>query len=147
MIKPLVLAVAGVTLLASFTPRPKEDFFGIWEAEESWGAQRGTSDHIFENEATGAMRSGDIFAEGEAGSFTLNVTRMSDDGRSFHAEWCGPHKCESTVGVIGFDGTIRMADHDGYFEGRLNGDRLEFCYLEASADTQIAGCHSYRKTG
>jgi hypothetical protein len=109
-----------------------EDLVGKWVSVDSWGTRAGASAH--------ELGEGDTYLPLEKEVFTLTVTDMSPDGRAFHGKWCSPSKCEDVVGAIRSDGTILMADIDGFFEGRLVGKSLELCYTEAAEEFRVVHC-------
>lgn len=106
------------------------DLTGTWAAVDGWGARAGVPHHD--------MGEGDHWTTKAV--FTLKITEQSPDGRAFHGEWCSPNACEDLVGAVMSDGTIHMADEDGFFEGRLLGDVLELCYLEAGKAFRVVNC-------
>ncbi len=108
------------------------DLTGTWKQVDSWGARAGDSEH--------ELGEGDTWTTKTKAKFHLKITEHSEDGRAFHAEWCSTNVCEDVVGAIMSDGTIYMADEDGYFTGRMIGDALELCYFEADEHFRIVTC-------
>jgi hypothetical protein len=113
------------------------DLIGTWMEKDNWGARAGVSEH--------KLGEGDYFLNMENAMFTLKVTEQSEDQRSFHGEWCSKSSCEDLVGVVMTNGTILMADEDGYFQGVQKGDSLELCYTEADSHFRVASCRTMQR--
>ncbi|HWV43828.1 hypothetical protein [Pseudorhodoplanes sp.] len=71
---------------------------------------------------------------------TFRVT--GQDGRRFWGETIiagdsssgGKPTTEPFIGTVGLDDvTVMMSDTDGYFAGKLTGNTLSYCYLQAGA--------------
>jgi len=113
------------------------DLTGTWKQVDSWGARAVDSEH--------GLGEGDVWTSMANAPFHLKITEHSEDGRAFHAEWCSPNACEDVVGAIMSDGTIYMADEDGYFTGRMIKDTLELCYIEAEEDFRCVNCRVMKR--
>ena len=115
---------------------------GEWKLVEgnSQGALSGQPAHI-------NRKAGDQHITGDASEpalpFVLTVT--SQKGNSFHGKWCGPKKCEKTVGVIRKDGTILMADDDSTYLGTMYGSEMELCVTQHGKALRLAVCHMIEK--
>lgn len=131
------IAVFVTLLILSTSLAFAGDLVGEWKTMDSWGARAGKTEH--------GLGEGDVWTETKGKRFTLKITDQSNDGRAFHGEWCGPEKCEDLVGAVKSDGTLLMADEDGYFEGKLMGSTLELCYSEAEAGLRIVSCRTMEK--
>jgi hypothetical protein len=76
--------------------------------------------------------------------FTLVVDRQ--DGRRFSGTFSSPRGTDKVVAVITRNGTILVADDDGYTIGTvLAANRMEFCYLRSSPNARIASCTELTK--
>jgi hypothetical protein len=114
-----------------------EDLVGKWTETDNWGARAGASEHD--------LGHGDYFLHMGNAKFSLVITEQSEDKRSFHGEWCGKKGCEDVVGAIMTDGTILMADEDGFFQGVRTGDSLELCYMEAEPHFRVVNCRTMKR--
>lgn len=130
------MSMAVLVVLFVFTGSAfAQDLVGKWVTiGSSWGARDGESDH--------GDRTGESWS-GKGMIMTLEIEKQN--GSAFHGKWCSQHKCEDLVGVIKSNGEIRMADHDGYFEASMIGDRMEVCYFEADGKHRIAVCRFMEK--
>ena len=71
--------------------------------------------------------------------FTLTVDMQ--DGRRFSGTFSSPRSTEQVIAVISRNGTILMADDEGYAQGTiLAPDRIELCYLFVSKEARVASC-------
>ncbi len=108
------------------------DLIGTWVEKDNWGARAGVSEY--------KLGEGDYFLDMENAMFTLKITEQSKDQRAFHGEWCSKNECEDLVGAVMTNGTILMADEDGFFQGIQKDDSLELCYIEADSHFRVANC-------
>ena len=122
-----VLAFPFAASAAAQSPVP--DLTGTW---------KGTSESVI-------LGSGNTHhAQGQAAQmrevpFTLVVEKQ--EGRRFYGTFSSPRAKERVIAVISRNGTIMMADDDGYTTGTvLAPNRIELCYLRSSAGTRIASC-------
>jgi hypothetical protein len=77
-------------------------------------------------------------------AFTLKVAKQQ--GRRFYGVWSSAGGSEILVGVISHDGTIYMADDDGYSTAKmLDPNQFEICYLHVGLDSRIASCAVMKK--
>ncbi len=77
-------------------------------------------------------------------AFTLTVDKQ--DGRRFSGTFSSAHTTDQVVAVIGRNGSIYMADDDGYTVGTiLAPDRIELCYMHATPGAKVASCTELTK--
>ena len=109
------------------------DMLGTWKGTSEsvvWGA--GNHHHLPEQSTSNPPRF-------HHASFTLKVTKQN--GRNFHGVFSSPGGSEVLLGVISRNGSIYMADDDGYTTGTLiQPNQLEMCYLKSSLNARIASC-------
>jgi len=76
--------------------------------------------------------------------FTLVVDKQ--EGRRFSGTFSSARSSEKVVAVVARNGTIMMADDDGYTLGTVIApNRIELCYLRASAAARVASCTELTK--
>ena len=76
--------------------------------------------------------------------FTLTVDKQ--DGRRFSGTFSSAHTTDQVVAVMGRNGSIYMADDDGYTVGTiLAPNRIELCYLHAAPGAKVASCTELTK--
>jgi hypothetical protein len=77
-------------------------------------------------------------------AFTLTVDKQ--DGRRFSGMFSSVRGNDPIVAVISRNGTIFLADDDGYTVGTiLAPNRLELCYMHASPTARVASCTELTK--
>jgi hypothetical protein len=77
-------------------------------------------------------------------AFTLTVDKQ--DGRRFSGTFVSARSNDQVVAVIARNGTILMADDDGYTVGTiLAPNRIELCYMHSSPTAQVASCTELTK--
>ena len=77
-------------------------------------------------------------------AFTLTVDKQ--DGRRFSGTFVSARSNDKLVAVISRNGTILMADDDGYTVGTiLAPNRIELCYMHSSPTAQVASCTELTK--
>jgi hypothetical protein len=77
-------------------------------------------------------------------AFTLVIDKQ--DGRRFSGTFSSARSKEKVVAVVSRNGTIFMADDDGYTTGTiLAPNRMELCYLRTAAAARIASCTELTK--
>jgi hypothetical protein len=85
-------------------------------------------------------------AEAQFGSvpFTLSVDKQ--EGRRISGTFSSAQTSDQVLAVIGRDGSIYMADDDGYTVGTiLAPDRIELCYLRSTPEAKVASCTELTK--
>ena len=76
--------------------------------------------------------------------FTLVIDKQ--DGRRFSGTFSSARSNEEVVAVVSRNGTIMMADDDGYTIGTvLAPNRIELCYVHTSVAARIASCTELTK--
>ena len=76
----------------------------------------------------------------------LALTVDKQDGRRFSGTFSSARSSEKVVAVISRNGTIFLADDEGYTTGTLLApNRLELCYLHVSSASRIASCAELTK--
>src|SRR5215813_14773355 len=71
--------------------------------------------------------------------FTLTIDKQ--EGRRFSGSFSSPRSTEQVIAVISRNGTIFLADDEGYTNGTLLApNRMELCYLHVSSVSRIASC-------
>ena len=77
-------------------------------------------------------------------AFTLTVDKQ--DGRRLSGTFSSAHTTDQVVAVIGHNGSIYMADDDGYTVGTiLAPNRIELCYMHATPGAKVASCTELTK--
>jgi hypothetical protein len=77
-------------------------------------------------------------------AFTLTVDKQ--DGRRFSGTFVSARSNDQVVAVIGRNGSIYMADDDGYTVGTLLApNRIELCYMHSSSGAKVASCTELTK--
>ncbi len=77
-------------------------------------------------------------------AFTLTIDKQ--DGRRFSGTFSSVRGNDPIVAVISRNGTIFLADDDGYTVGTiLAPNRLELCYMHASPTARVASCTELTK--
>ena len=77
-------------------------------------------------------------------AFTLIVDKQ--DGRRFSGTFSSARSSEKILAVISRNGTIFLADDEGYTYGAmLAPNRMELCYLHVSSASRIASCTELTK--
>jgi hypothetical protein len=76
--------------------------------------------------------------------FTLTIDKQ--DGRRFSGTFSSARSNDQVVAVISRNGTIFLADDDGYTIGTmLAPNRMELCYMHASPTARVASCTELTK--
>jgi hypothetical protein len=76
--------------------------------------------------------------------FTLVIDKQ--DGRRFSGIFSSARSSENVVAVISRNGTIMLADDDGYTLGTMVApNRIELCYLRVSTTSRVASCTELTK--
>jgi hypothetical protein len=77
-------------------------------------------------------------------AFTLVVDKQ--EGRRFSGTFSSARSTEKVIAVISRNGTIFMADDEGYTNGTLLApNRMELCYLHVSSAARVASCAELTK--
>jgi hypothetical protein len=115
------------------------DLTGTWMAvpEKSHGALSGRSQHNPDH--TGEV----IHIPKAKIPWTLKIT--SQQGTSFHGQWCSNRKCEKLVGTTRKDGSMLMADEDSTFFATMYENEMELCVVQPGKSLQLSICHMMKK--
>ena len=132
----LTLAVLGAL---SAVPAAGEsavpDLRGVWKGNSEAVVSGGANQHHATQSAE--TRFSTI-------AFTLTVDKQ--DGRRFSGTFVSARSNDQVVAVISRNGTILMADDDGYTVGTiLAPNRIELCYMHSSPTAQVASCTELTK--
>jgi len=77
-------------------------------------------------------------------AFTLVVDKQ--EGRRFSGTFSSARSGEKVIAVISRNGTIFLADDEGYTTGTmLAPNRMELCYLHVSSAARVASCTELTK--
>ena len=77
-------------------------------------------------------------------AFTLVVDKQ--EGRRFSGVFSSARSSEKVIAVISRNGTIFLADDEGYTNGTLLApNRMELCYLHVSSAARVASCAELTK--
>jgi hypothetical protein len=77
-------------------------------------------------------------------AFTLQVDKQ--EGRRFSGTFSSARSSEKVIAVISRNGTIFLADDEGYTTGTLLApNRMELCYLHVSSAARVASCTELTK--
>jgi hypothetical protein len=127
----LALLAAGPAVAESAVPDMRGTWKGNSEAVVSGGAN---PHHVTQSTET---RFSTI-------AFTLTVDKQ--DGRRFSGTFVSARSNDQVVAVIGRNGSIYMADDDGYTVGTLLApNRIELCYMHSSPTARVASCTELTK--
>jgi hypothetical protein len=127
------------TLIALSTPVAAQtvpDMRGTWKGESQSIVLGGAPHHPATSQA----------AEPRLHSVPFTMVIDKQDGRRFSGTFSSPNHSEKIVAVISHNGTILLADDDGYTIGTmLAANRLELCYMHSSQATRVASCAEVTK--
>jgi hypothetical protein len=130
----------GAAMLALALPATAQtavaDFRGTWKGESESVVLGGGNSHHPKATAQEPQFRGV--------PFTLVIDKQ--DGRRFSGTFSSSRSSEKVVAVLSRNGTIMMADDDGYTVGSvLAPNRIELCYLRTAQKTRIASCTELTK--
>ena len=130
----VMLAAVAITPAAAQTAIP--DMRGIWKGESESIILGGGNPHHSPGQLT----------EPELRTLPFTLTVDKQDGRRFSGTFASPRSTEQVIAVISQTGTIHLADDEGYTQGTLLApNRLELCFLLASAAARVASCTELTK--
>jgi hypothetical protein len=128
-----LLAALPAAFAAAQTTVP--DLRGTWKGESESILQGGGNPHHPAAQNEPQLRSV---------PFTLTIDKQ--EGRRFSGKFSSPRSSETIVAVISRNGTIFLADDEGYTNGTLLApNRIELCYLHVSSASRIASCTELTK--
>ena len=130
--------LAAVTALWTFTVSAQTsvpDLRGTWKGDSESVVWGGGNPHHSKTSKDAQFRSV---------PFTLVVDKQ--DGRRFSGTFSSSRSSEAIVAVISRNGTILLADDDGYTVGTvLAPNRIELCYLKMGQNARVASCTELTK--
>jgi hypothetical protein len=130
----VTLAVLAATPAAAQTAIP--DVRGTWKGESESIVLGGGNPHHTPGQPNAPQLRGV--------AFTLTVDKQ--DGRRFSGTFASARSTEQVIAVISRNGTILLADDEGYTYGTLLApNRMELCYLHVSSASRIASCTELTK--
>jgi hypothetical protein len=130
----VMLTAVAVTPAAAQTAIP--DLRGIWKGDSESIVLGGGNPH----HSPGQLNEPELRSQ----PFTLTIDKQ--DGRRISGTFASPRSTEQVIAVISKTGAIHMADDEGYTQGTLLApDRLELCFLFASAAARVASCTELTK--
>jgi hypothetical protein len=128
-------AFATLSTLPAAGESAVPDLRGVW---------KGTSESVVSGSANPHHATASTETRFSSIAFTLTVEKQ--DGRRFSGTYVSEHSKDQVVAVISRNGTIVMADDDGYTIGTiLAPNRLELCYIRSSPTAQVASCTEFTK--
>ena len=130
-----MLMFATLAAMPAIAQSPLADLRGTWKGE-SESIVSGTGNTHHPNSPQSARLT--------SVSFTMTIDKQ--DGRRFSGKFSSARSTEPIVGVIARNGTLYIADTDGYTFGTVTApNKLELCYLQIKSDAQIASCTEMTK--
>jgi hypothetical protein len=130
----LILAMLATSPVAGQTSIP--DLRGAWKGESESIILGGGNPH----HPPGAADEPQL----RSVPFTLTIDKQ--DGRRFSGTFSSARSSEKVIGVISRNGTIFLADDEGYTHGTmLAPNRMEWCYLHVSSAARVASCTELTK--
>ena len=129
----VALGLIAASPAAAETPVP--DLRGTWSGTSESVVSGGANPHHAAQSAETRLSSI---------PFTLSVDPQ--DNRRFSGTFSSAHTTDQVLAVIGRNGSIYMADDDGYTVGTiLAPNRIELCYLHAAPGAKVASCTELTK--
>jgi hypothetical protein len=128
-------AIAALSILPAAGETAVPDLRGTWKGNSESVVSGGANPHHATQSAETRF---------SAIAFTLTVDKQ--DGRRFSGTFVSARSNDQVVAVISRNGTILMADDDGYTVGTLLApDRIELCYMHSSPGAKVASCTELTK--
>ncbi len=131
-----ILAFAMLAAIPAAAETAIPDLRGTWKGESESLVLGGGNPHHPSTQAN----------EPQLRSVPFTLTVDKQDGRRFSGTFSSPRSSEKVIAVISRNGTIFMADDEGYTNGTLLApNRMELCYLHVSSVSRIASCAELTK--
>jgi hypothetical protein len=131
-----ILAFAMLATIPAAAETAIPDMRGTWKGESESLVLGGGNPHHPSTQAN----------EPQLRSVPFTLTIDKQDGRRFSGTFSSPRSTEKVIAVISRNGTIFLADDEGYTHGTLLApNRIELCYLHVSAVSRIASCSELTK--
>jgi hypothetical protein len=129
-------AFAALSAIPAASQTPVPDLRGTWKGESESLVVGGGNPHHPQARAS----------EPELRSVPFTLTVDKQDGRRFSGTFSSSRSSEKVIAVISRNGTIFMADDEGYTHGSLLApNRMELCYLHVSSAARVASCAELTK--
>ena len=133
--------LAWIVMLATLAAAPSVAQTAIPDLRGTW---KGNSESIVSGGANPHHATPSAETRFSTIAFTLTIDKQ--DGRRFSGTFSSARGNDQVVAVISRNGTIFMADDDGYTVGTvLAPNRLELCYMHASPTARVASCTELTK--
>jgi hypothetical protein len=131
-----ILAFAMLAAIPAAAETAIPDLRGTWKGESESLVLGGGNPHHPSTQAN----------EPQLRSVPFTLTIDKQDGRRLSGTFSSARSSEKVVAVISRNGTIFLADDEGYTTGTLLApNRLELCYLHVSSASRIASCAELTK--
>jgi hypothetical protein len=131
-----ILAFAMLAAIPAAAETAIPDLRGTWKGESESLVLGGGNPHHPSTQAN----------EPQLRSVPFTLTIDKQDGRRFSGTFSSPRSSEKVIAVISRNGTIFLADDEGYTNGTiLAPNRMELCYLHVSSVSRIASCAELTK--
>ena len=131
-----VAAFAALSAIPAASQTPVPDLRGTWKGESESLVLGGGNPHHPQTRTS----------EPELRSVPVTLTVDKQDGRRFSGTFSSPRSSEKVIAVISHNGTIFLADDEGYTHGTtLAPNRMELCYLNVSTAARVASCAELTK--
>lgn len=129
-----VLLMVAASVPAATAEESWPDLTGVWSGEAP-AVVRGNPLHHQLTEPSDEVRISNL---------VITVTVEGQEGRNFWGTVASPHATESLVGAIAADRmSLHFVSTVGYTRAvLLEPDMMEVCYLQASAEMQVAVCRT-----
>jgi hypothetical protein len=128
-------AIAALSILPAAGETAVPDLRGTWKGNSEAVVSGGANAHH-------ATQS----AETRFSTIAFTLTVEKQDGRRFSGTFVSARSNDQVVAVISRNGSIFMADDDGYTVGTLLApDRIELCYMHSSSGAKVASCTELTK--
>jgi hypothetical protein len=133
--------LAWIVMLSALAAAPAVAETAVPDLRGTW---KGNSESIVSGGANPHHATQSAETRFSAIPFTLTIDKQ--DGRRFSGMFSSVRGNDPIVAVISRNGTIFLADDDGYTVGTiLAPNRLELCYMHASPTARVASCTELTK--
>ena len=130
-----IVALGLIAAVPAAAETAVPDLRGVWKGNSESVVSGGANQHH-------ATQS----AETRFSTIAFTLTIDKQDGRRFSGTFVSARSNDRVVAVISRNGTILMADDDGYTVGTiLAPNRIELCYMHSSPTAQVASCTELTK--
>jgi hypothetical protein len=137
-----LVTICTVSMLAALSAIPAASQTGIPDLRGTW---KGESESVVLGGGNPHHPAGQP-TEPQLRSVAFTLTVDKQDGRRFSGTFSSTRSSEKVIAVIARNGTIFLADDEGYTTGTLLApNRLELCYLHVSSASRVASCTELTK--